>query len=62
MFFIRNSIGDDFSLKKAAGSGAGFVCQSYGYADPYPFQNVTDPESCRLWLGSPKLMVDQGSQ
>ncbi len=59
MFFIQNSIGDDFSVKKAVGSGAGSLSQSYGYADLDPFHNVTVPKSCRLWLGSPKLMVDQ---
>jgi hypothetical protein len=31
------------SLKKGVGSGIG---QRYGYPDPDPYQNVTDPQHC----------------
>jgi hypothetical protein len=40
------------SLKKGAGSGVGSgsgarsIDQRYGYADPDPHQNVTDPQHC----------------
>jgi hypothetical protein len=36
------------SMKKGVGSGAesGSISQRYGSGDPYPHQNVTDPQLC----------------
>jgi len=28
------------------GSASGFVSQGYGFEDPGPYQNVTDPQHC----------------
>jgi hypothetical protein len=41
-------------LKKVVGSGvgSGSISQRYGYGDPDPHQNVTDPQHCLIYLST----------
>jgi hypothetical protein len=53
-------------LKKGVGSGvgagSGCISQRYGSADPFPHQNVTDPQHCRKYMPLNVLFFARGAE